>query len=49
MAQKTGSALPYRLGDVGEFVLFFAATVFFVAGFVQDCGVEFVRVGQLSL
>jgi TRAP-type C4-dicarboxylate transport system permease small subunit len=34
-AQKTGGSVPFRLGDVGEFVLFFTATVFFVAGFVQ--------------
>lgn len=35
IAQKSGTSVPFRLGDVGEFVLFFAATVFFVAGFVQ--------------
>lgn len=34
-AQKTGANLPFRLGDVGEFLLFFAATVFFVIGFIQ--------------
>jgi TRAP-type C4-dicarboxylate transport system permease small subunit len=34
-AQKNGFTLPFALGDVGEFCLFFAATVFFVAGFVQ--------------
>ena len=34
-AQKSGVKLPFVLGDVGEFCLFFAATVFFVSGFIQ--------------
>ena len=35
-AQKMGTTLPFRLGDVGEFCLFFAATILFVAGFIQE-------------
>ena len=31
VAQKMGTTLPFRLGDVGEFCLFFAATILFVA------------------
>ena len=36
VAQKMGTALPFRLGDVGEFCLFFVATILFVAGFIQE-------------
>lgn len=36
VAQKMGAQLPFRLGDVGEFLLFFAATVLFVVGFIQS-------------
>ena len=36
LAQHLGAKLPFVLGDVGEFCLFFAATVFFVAGFIQS-------------
>ncbi len=32
LAQRTGVALPFRLGDVGEFLLVLVATAFFVAG-----------------
>ena len=35
-AQRTGATLPFRLGDIGEFCLFFAATILFVAGFIQE-------------
>jgi TRAP-type C4-dicarboxylate transport system permease small subunit len=35
-AQKSAVNMPFRLGDVGEFCLFFAATVFFVVGFIQS-------------
>ncbi len=35
LAQNLGATLPFVLGDVGEFCLFFLATVFFVAGFIQ--------------
>ena len=31
-----GATPPFRLGDVGEFCLFFAATLLFVAGFIQE-------------
>jgi TRAP-type C4-dicarboxylate transport system permease small subunit len=34
-AQKAQATLPLRLGDVGESVLFLAASVAFVAGFLQ--------------
>jgi TRAP-type C4-dicarboxylate transport system permease small subunit len=34
-AQKAHATLPLRLGDVGESVLFLAASVAFVAGFLQ--------------
>ena len=39
-AQTNGTKLPFVLGDVGEFCLFFAATVFFLAGllFVSFAG-----------
>lgn len=36
VAQKTGTALPFRLGDVGEFCLFFSATILFVAGLIHE-------------
>lgn len=32
LAQRTGFTLPFRLGDVGEFLLVLIATAFFVAG-----------------
>ena len=35
LAQKMRFALPFQLGDVGEFLLFLAASVAFVAGFLQ--------------
>ena len=36
VAQKMGTTLPVRLGDVGEFCLFFAATILFGAGLIQE-------------
>jgi C4-dicarboxylate transporter, DctQ subunit len=36
VAQKMGAQLPFRLGDMGEFLLFFAATVLFVVGFIRS-------------
>lgn len=35
IAQKTRVALPIRLGDLGEFLLFLAASIAFVAGFLR--------------
>jgi TRAP-type C4-dicarboxylate transport system permease small subunit len=35
IAQKTKVTLPLRLSDVGEFVLFMAASIAFVVGFLQ--------------
>ncbi|MEO7158703.1 MAG: TRAP transporter small permease subunit, partial [Vicinamibacterales bacterium] len=40
VAQKTKTPLPFRLGDMGEFLLFLAASITFVFAFVRlDLGV----------
>jgi C4-dicarboxylate transporter, DctQ subunit len=36
IAQKQGTTLPFRIGEVGEFALFATATVCFVAGIIQS-------------
>lgn len=39
LAQKSGMALPFKLGDIGESVLFLAGSVMFVIAFLrQDLG-----------
>lgn len=35
-AQRTGFSLPFKLGDIGEFLLVLATTGFFVAGLALD-------------
>jgi C4-dicarboxylate transporter DctQ subunit len=41
LAQKTRTALPFQLGDIGESVLFLAASVMFVIAFLRrDLGAE---------